>query len=126
MWRAAGLDPAKAKPAWYREIGEGMGAALNAASATGAYMLSDRGTWISFANKAEAELEIDVEGDWRLFNQYGIILVKSDKHPSVKEKLGQTFIDWVLSMEGQSTIRAYRIEGQQLFFPNALRWRQWR
>jgi tungstate transport system substrate-binding protein len=124
LWRAAGLDPAKPKPVWFHEIDEGMGATLKTASAMGAYVLSDRSTWIFFTTKAE--LEIVVEGDWRLFNQYVIILVKSDKHPSVKEKLGQTFIDWVLSMEGQSTIRAYRIEGQQLFFPNALRWRQWR
>ena len=103
---------------------EGTGTALKTASAMGAYVLSDRSTWISFINKTE--LEIVVEGDWRLFNQYAIILVKSDKHPSVKEKLGQAFIDWVLSADGQNAIRSYQIEGQQLFFPNALRWRSWR
>ena len=127
LWKAAGLDPAGAEPAWYHEIGEGMGAALIAANAMGAYVLSDRGTWISSANK-EVELEIDVEGDWRLFNQYGVTLVKSKSttHPSVKEKLGQAFIDWVLSPEGQNAIGSYRIEGHQLFFPNAFSVRQWR
>jgi tungstate transport system substrate-binding protein len=117
LWKAAGLDPAGTKPAWYREIGQGMGAALNTAGAMGAYVLSDRGTWISFKNKGE--LEISVEGDQRLFNQYGIILVNPQKHPSVKKELGQAFIDWVVSAEGQNAIRAYKIEGQQLFFPNA-------
>ena len=117
LWKVAGLDPAGAKPAWYREIGQGMGAALNTASAMGAYALSDRGTWISFKNKGD--LEIIVEGDQRLFNQYGIILVNPDKHPSVKKDLGQAFIDWVISAEGQNAIRSYKIEGQQLFFPNA-------
>jgi tungstate transport system substrate-binding protein len=94
-----------------------MGAALNTAGAMGAYVLADRGTWISFKNKGE--LEILIEGDARLFNQYGIILVSPDKHPSVKKELGQAFIDWVLSREGQDAIRVYKIEGQQLFFPNA-------
>jgi tungstate transport system substrate-binding protein len=117
LWKAAGLDPAGTKPAWYREIGQGMGAALNTAGAMGAYVLSDRGTWISFKNKGD--LEISVEGDQRLFNQYGIILVNPQKHPSVKNELGQAFIDWVVSAEGQNAIRAYKIEGQQLFFPNA-------
>jgi tungstate transport system substrate-binding protein len=117
LWKAAGLDPAGTKPAWYREIGQGMGAALNTAGAMGAYVLSDRGTWISFKNKGE--LEISVEGDQRLFNQYGIILVNPQKHPSVKKELGQAFVDWVVSAEGQNAIRAYKIEGQQLFFPNA-------
>jgi tungstate transport system substrate-binding protein len=117
LWKVAGLDPAGAKPTWYREIGQGMGAALNTASAMGAYVLSDRGTWISFKNKAD--LEIVVEGDQRLFNQYGIILVNPAKHPSVKRDLGQAFIDWVISAEGQNAIRSYKIEGQQLFFPNA-------
>ena len=117
LWKAAGLDPAGTKPGWYREIGQGMGAALNTAGAMGAYVLSDRGTWISFKNKGE--LEISVEGDQRLFNQYGIILVNPQKHPSVKKELGQAFIDWVVSAEGQNAIRAYKIEGQQLFFPNA-------
>ena len=117
LWKAAGLDPAAAKPAWYREIGQGMGAALNTAGAMGAYVLADRGTWISFKNKGD--LAIAVEGDKRLFNQYGIILVNPAKHPSVKKELGQSFIDWVLSADGQSAIRSYKIEGQQLFFPNA-------
>jgi tungstate transport system substrate-binding protein len=117
LWKIAELDPAGAKPAWYREIGQGMGAALNTASAMGAYVLSDRGTWISFKNKAD--LEIAVEGDQRLFNQYGVILVSPEKHPTVKKDLGQAFIDWLISAEGQNAIRSYKIEGQQLFFPNA-------
>ncbi len=117
LWKAAMLDPAGAKPAWYREIGQGMGAALNTSSAMGAYVLSDRGTWISFKNKDA--LEIVVEGDAKLFNQYGIVLVNPDKHSAVKKDLGQAFIDWMISKEGQSEIRSYRIEGQQLFFPNA-------
>jgi tungstate transport system substrate-binding protein len=111
------LDPASSKPAWYREIGQGMGAALNTAGAMGAYVLSDRGTWISFKNKGE--LEIVVEGDQRLFNQYGVILVNPAKHPNVKKELGQAFIDWLVSAAGQDAIRAYKIDGQQLFFPNA-------
>lgn len=117
LWKTAGLDPAASKPAWYREIGQGMGAALNTASAMGGYVLADRGTWISFKNKGD--LKIVVEGDKRLFNQYGIILVNPAKHPSVKTEPGQAFIDWIVSTEGQNAIRSYRIEGQQLFFPNA-------
>ena len=117
LWKQASLDPAGVRPAWYREIGQGMGAALNTAGAMGAYVLSDRGTWISFKNKAD--LEIAVEGDQRLFNQYGVILVNPAKHPSVKKDLGQAFIDWLVSSEGQDAIRAYQIDGQQLFFPNA-------
>ena len=117
LWTAAGLDPAASKPAWYREIGQGMGAALNTAGAMGAYVLSDRGTWISFKNKGD--LQIAVEGDPKLFNQYGIVLVNPAKHAQVKQELGQAFIDWVLSAEGQNAIRSYKIEGQQLFFPNA-------
>jgi tungstate transport system substrate-binding protein len=117
LWKAANLDPAGTKPGWYREIGQGMGAALNTAGAMSAYVLSDRGTWISFKNKDD--LEIAVEGDKRLFNQYGIILVNPEKHPHVKKDLGQAFVDWVVSSEGQQAIRDYRIEGQQLFFPNA-------
>ena len=117
LWKAAGIDIAKDKGLWYREIGQGMGAALNTAGAMGGYVLSDRGTWISFKNKGD--LEIVVEGDRRLFNQYGIILVNPEKHPSVKKELGQAFIDWVVSVEGQEAIRAYQIEGKQLFFPNA-------
>ena len=117
LWKAASIDPAGTKPGWYREIGQGMGAALNTAGAMNGYVLSDRGTWISFKNKGD--LEIAVEGDKRLFNQYGIILVNPEKHPSVKKDLGQTFIDWVVSGEGQQAIRDYKIDGQQLFFPNA-------
>jgi len=117
LWKAADLDPAASKPSWYREIGQGMGAALNTAGAMGAYVLSDRGTWISFKNKGD--LAIAVEGDKRLFNQYGIILVNPEKHATVKKDLGQAFIDWVISAEGQNAIRSYKIEGQQLFFPNA-------
>jgi tungstate transport system substrate-binding protein len=117
LWKATGLDPAGSKPSWYREIGQGMGAALNTAGAMGAYVLSDRGTWLSFKNRGD--LEIVVEGDKRLFNQYGIILVNPQKHPHVKKELGQQFIDWVISKEGQDAIKAYTINGQQLFFPNA-------
>jgi tungstate transport system substrate-binding protein len=117
LWTVAAFDPQKDKPDWYREIGQGMGAALNTAGAMGAYVLSDRATWISFKNKDS--LEIAVEGDTRLFNQYGIILVDPKKHPHVKAKAGQAFIDWVLSAEGQNAIRSYRIDEQQLFFPNA-------
>ena len=117
LWKSASIDPAGAKPAWYREIGQGMGAALNTAGAMNGYVLSDRGTWISFKNKGD--LEIAVEGDRRLFNQYGIILVNPEKHPSVKKDLGQAFIDWIVSGEGQQAIRDYKIDGQQLFFPNA-------
>ena len=117
LWKQASLDPAAAKPAWYREIGQGMGAALNTSNAMGAYVLSDRGTWISFRNKGD--LEIVVEGDAKLFNQYGIMLVNPARHPNVKKELGQQFIDWIISAEGQNAIRSYRIEGQQLFFPNA-------
>jgi tungstate transport system substrate-binding protein len=117
LWKAAGLDPAGTKPAWYREIGQGMGAALNTAGGMGAYVLADRGTWLSFKNKGE--LEIVVEGDRRLFNQYGIILVNPAKHAHVKKEEGQKFVDWVVSKEGQDAIRSYTINGQQLFFPNA-------
>ena len=117
LWKAAALDPASTKPTWYREIGQGMGAALNAAAAMGAYLLADRGTWISFKNKAD--LEIAVEGDNKLFNQYGIMLVNPTRHPHVKREFGQAFIDWVTSAEGQNAIRAYMIEGRQLFVPNA-------
>jgi tungstate transport system substrate-binding protein len=117
LWKAAGLDPARAKPTWYREIGQGMGAALNTSAAMGAYVLADRGTWLSFKNKDA--LEIVVEGDKQLFNQYGVILVNPAKHPHVKKELGQSFIDWLLSAEGQNAIRSFKINGEQLFFPNA-------
>jgi len=117
LWKQAGIDIASAKGPWYREIGQGMGAALNTAGAMNAYVLSDRGTWISFKNRGD--LEIVVEGDKRLFNQYGVMLVNPEKHPSVKKELGQTFIDWLVSPEGQAAIAGYKIDGQQLFFPNA-------
>lgn len=117
LWKVAEIDPTQSKTTWYREIGQGMGAALNAAAAIGGYVLSDRGTWISFANKAA--LQVAVEGDKRLFNQYGVMLVNSAKHPHVKAKDGQAFVDWIVSHEGQNAIRSYRIDGQQLFFPNA-------
>ncbi len=116
LWKLAGRDPSATKPAWYREIGQGMGAALNISAALGAYVLADRATWISFHSKGE--LEIVVEGDTRLFNQYGIMLVNPAKHPTVKKDLGQRFVDWIVSAEGQDAIRSYRIDGQQLFFPN--------
>jgi tungstate transport system substrate-binding protein len=117
LWKAAGIDIAKDKGPWYREIGQGMGAALNTAQGMGAYTLSDRATWISFKNKGD--LVIAVEGDSKLFNQYGVILVNSAKHPNVKKELGQQFIDYLISPEGQKAIAAYTIDGQQLFFPNA-------
>jgi tungstate transport system substrate-binding protein len=117
LWKAAGLDPVGTKPAWYREIGQGMGAALNTAGAMGAYVMSDRGTWLSFKNRGD--LEIVVEGDKRLFNQYGIMLVNPEKHAHVKKDLGQQFVDWIISREGQDAIKSYTINGQQLFFPNA-------
>jgi tungstate transport system substrate-binding protein len=117
LWKQAGVDIDKAKGPWYREIGQGMGAALNTAGAMGAYVLSDRGTWISFKNRGD--LEIVVEGDKRLFNQYGVTLVNPEKYPTVKKELGQSFVDWLLSAEGQAAIGNYKIDGQQLFFPNA-------
>jgi tungstate transport system substrate-binding protein len=117
LWKAAGIDISANKEPWYRDIGQGMGAALNTASSMGAYVLSDRGTWLSFKNRGD--LDISVAGDQRLFNQYGIILVNPEKHAHVKKDFGQTFIDWVLSAEGQKAIADYKIEGQQLFFPNA-------
>ncbi len=117
LWKQAGVDIAAAKGPWYREIGQGMGAALNTANALNAYVLSDRGTWISFANRGD--LDIVVEGDKRLFNQYGVMLVNPEKYPSVKKDLGQTFVDWLISPEGQAVIAGYRIGGQQLFFPDA-------
>ena len=117
LWTDAGVDIAADKGPWYRDIGQGMGAALNTASAMNAYVLSDRGTWIAFKNRGD--LVIAVEGDKNLFNQYGVILVNPEKFPHVKQALGQTFIDWVLSAEGQKAIAGYQIDGQQLFFPNA-------
>jgi tungstate transport system substrate-binding protein len=117
LWKQAGIDIAATKGPWYREIGQGMGAALNTAAAMNGYVLSDRGTWISFKNRGD--LEIVVEGDKRLFNQYGVMLVNPEKFPSVKKELGQSFVDWLISAEGQSAIAGYKIDGQQLFFPNA-------
>ena len=117
LWKAAGLDPAAAKAAGYRECGCGMGPALNMASSVGGYVLTDRGTWISFKNRGR--LAVLVEGDRNLFNQYGVMVVDPAKHPGVKADLAQQFADWVLSRDGQATIAAYKIDGQQLFFPNA-------
>jgi tungstate transport system substrate-binding protein len=117
LWKQAGIDITASKGPWYREIGQGMGAALNTAGAMNGYVLSDRGTWISFKNRGD--LEILVEGDKRLFNQYGVMLVNPEKHPSVKKELGQTFVDWLVSPEGQAAIAGYKIDGQQLFFPDA-------
>jgi tungstate transport system substrate-binding protein len=117
LWKQAGIDIAAGKGPWYREIGQGMGAALNAASGMNGYVLSDRGTWISFKNRGD--LQIVVEGDKRLFNQYGVMLVNSEKYPSVKKELGQAFVDWLISPEGQAAIAGYKIDGEQLFFPDA-------
>jgi tungstate transport system substrate-binding protein len=118
LWKAAGIDIAGAdKGPWYREIGQGMGAALNTASAMNGYVLADRGTWLSFKNRGE--LDIVVQGDKRLFNQYGVMLVNPDKHAHVKKEPGQAFIDWLVSSEGQKAIADYKINGQQLFFANA-------
>lgn len=117
FWKDAGVDIANDKGPWYREIGQGMGAALNMASASNAYVLSDRGAWLAFQNKGD--LAIAVEGDKRLFNQYGVMLVSPAKHPSVKKELGQQFINWLVSPEGQKAIGGYKINGQQLFYPNA-------
>ena len=118
LWKTAGIDAAGAdKGAWYKEIGQGMGAALNTASASNAYVLTDRGTWLSFKNRGD--LDIIVEGDNELFNQYGVILVNPEKHKHVKKELGQAFIDWLISAEGQKAINDYKINGQQLFFANS-------
>jgi tungstate transport system substrate-binding protein len=117
LWKAADVDIVKDKGTWYKEIGQGMGAALNTASASNAYVLSDRGTWLNFKNRGD--LDIVVEGDKRLFNQYGVILVNPEKHKNVKKAEGQAFIDWLISPEGQKAIADYKVNGQQLFFPNA-------
>ena len=116
-WKHAGIDIEKTKGPWYKETGSGMGPALNTASGMNAYLLADRGTWLSFKNRGE--LEILVEGDPELFNQYGVMLVNPAKCPHVKKEPGQKFVDWVLSPAGQETIKSYQIEGKQLFFPNA-------
>jgi len=117
LWKDSGIDIEKDKSQWYKSIGQGMGAALNTAAASNAYVLSDRGTWIHFQNKGD--LQILVEGDKRMFNQYGVMLVNPEKHPNVKKDLGQKFIDWLVSPRGQQVIASYRINGEQLFFPNA-------
>jgi tungstate transport system substrate-binding protein len=117
LWRLAGIDIAANKGPWYKEIGQGMGAALNTASADNGYVLSDRATWLAFRNKAE--LVIAVQGDMHLRNQYGVILVNPQKYPAVKKELGQQFIDWLISAEGQRDIDGYKINGEQLFYPNA-------
>jgi len=118
-WKLAAVDPAGEKAAWYRDTGSGMGPALNTAAAMNAYLLADRGTWLSFKNRQN--LKIIVEGDSKLFNQYGVILVNPKKHAHVKTVAGQKFIDWLVSAEGQGTIAAYKIGGEQLFFPNAVK-----
>ena len=119
LWKDAGIDPNAGKGTWYRETGSGMGPTLNTASAMNAYAFTDRGTWLSFKNRGD--LVIVVEGDQKLFNQYGVMLVNPAKHPHVKKDLGQSFVDWVISPEGQQTIAAYKIGPDQLFFPNAKR-----
>jgi len=117
LWKDAGIDIGKDKGPWYKSIGQGMGAALNIANASNAYVLSDRGTWIHFKNKGD--LQILVEGDKRMFNQYGVMLVNPAKHPNVQKDLGQQFIDYLISPEGQKDIANYKIDGEQLFYPNA-------
>jgi len=117
LWQQTSIDPEDYSGRWYRETGSGMGATLNIGTQMGAYILTDRATWIAFGNKGN--FKVVVEGDKRLFNQYGITLVNAEKHSNVKAELGQIFIDWVLSDEGQSAIAAYSVDGQQLFFPNA-------
>ena len=117
LWKAAGVDPSSGSGQWYRETGSGMGATLNAGVGMGAYVMTDRATWISFKNKGD--FQILVEGDKALFNQYGVIPVAKDKCPSVKLDLAQSFADWLVSKEGQEAIAAYKVQDQQLFFPNA-------
>jgi len=117
LWKDAGIDIGTDKGPWYKSIGQGMGAALNVANAGNAYVLSDRGTWIHFKNKGD--LQILVEGDKRMFNQYGVMLVNPAKHPNVQKDLGQQFIDYLISPEGQKDIANYKIDGEQLFYPNA-------
>jgi tungstate transport system substrate-binding protein len=117
LWKAAGIEVGPSAASWYRDIGQGMGPALNMASSSNAYLLSDRGTWLSFKNRGD--LAVLTEGDRRLFNQYGVMLVNPAKHPDVKANDGQAFIDWLTSPTGQETIAGYKVGGQQLFFPNA-------
>ncbi len=117
IWKLAGIDIAQAKGPWYRDTGQGMGPALNTAAGMNAYILADRGTWLAFKNRAD--LGIVVEGDKRLYNQYGVMLVNPARHPTVKKEMGQAFVDWLISAEGQRAIAGYKINGEQLFFPNA-------
>ncbi|MFW6077851.1 MAG: substrate-binding domain-containing protein, partial [Hyphomicrobiales bacterium] len=117
LWEAAAIDAAGASGTWYREAGTGMGPTLNIAASMDGYALSDRATWAAFGNKAN--LVIHVEGDERLLNQYGVILVSPEHHPNVKAKLGQTFIDWLTGPQGQEAIASFRVDGEQVFFPNA-------
>jgi tungstate transport system substrate-binding protein len=117
LWKVSGVDIEKAKGPWYRDVGQGMGPALNTAASMNAYILADRGTWLAFKNRGD--LEILVQGDKRLFNQYGVMLVNPAKHLNVKKDLGQAFVDWLVSPEGQQAIAGYKIGGEQLFFPNA-------
>jgi tungstate transport system substrate-binding protein len=117
LWKMAGVDLAQEKGPWYRDTGQGMGPALNTAASMNAYVLADRGTWLSFKNRGE--LAVLVEGDKRLFNQYGVILVNPERHEHVKKDLGQAFIDWIVSPDGQKAIADYKIGGEQPFFPNA-------
>jgi tungstate transport system substrate-binding protein len=117
LWQAAGIDVEMDRHPWYKSTGQGMGAALNTAAGSSAYVLSDRGTWLAFKNRGD--LTISVEGDKRLFNQYGVMLVNPERHPHVKKELGQAFIDWLISPEGQKAIADDKIEGEQLFYPNA-------
>ena len=117
LWKAAGIDVKGASGGWYRETGSGMGATLNTGTGMGAYVMTDRATWISFGNKGA--YKVAVEGDDKMFNQYGIILVSKDRHPNVKADLGEQFVNWVVSKDGQQAIADYKVDGQQLFFPNA-------
>ena len=117
LWKAAGIDPHQGKGSWYRETGSGMGPTLNTASGMNAYALTDRGTWLSFKNRGD--LAVLVEGDKRLFNQYGVMLANPQKHPHVKKVEGMAFINWLTSQEGQKAIADYKINGEQLFFPDA-------
>jgi len=117
LWHAAGIDIESQKGPWYRETGAGMGTTLNTASAMGAYLLADRGTWLAFGNRGD--LRVLVEGDARLFNQYGVILVNPERHPHVKRADAQAFIDWLVSTDGQQAIASFRVAGEQAFFPDA-------
>lgn len=117
QWGETGVDPTADSGDWYRETGSGMGATLNVAGGMGAYALTDRATWLSFGNRGD--LDILVEGDPRLFNQYGVILVNPEKHPKVRANAGQRFIDWLTGPDGQKAIETFRLDGQQVFFPNA-------